>query len=894
MPARLTYLPRTLISTVGAGFALALILIFSLTVLGLHQLATTNAHLESIVEENSVKSRLASQMRDILRDRAISMLTIVVTSDAFDKDQEMLRFYDYGSAYQEVRLKLDNLITRPDEKEVLTRIDRLTRSNQPVMVRTVDLAVDGYTFLAFEELQREGIPLQRDLVQELDALIQIQREMTQLAADKARKEYERTRWLMLTLGTLAVIVAGLVALTVIRRTARLAAATEHERTKFQTLFETNTDGIVILDRNGFSDCNSATLDMFHMSRVEDFLQRRPEDLGIENQPCGSPPFLLAERHIREAVEKGHAFFQWTARRPDGSTFPAEIALHAMTLDGEPVIQAIMRDVSVQREVETALESARDAALRANEMKSQFVANVSHEIRTPMNGILGMTQLLLGSDLNPRQRDYAETIRSSAEALMGVINDLLDFSKIEAGCLNIENIEFDLDALLKDVLDLQIPRADAKNIALRLERSENLPRWGRGDSLRIRQILLNLLDNAIKFTHTGEVRLSVSHVNGASDQLQFSVSDTGIGMNEETQSRVFQAFAQADGSVSRKYGGTGLGLTICRQLAELMGGQLSLSSQSGKGSTFQLNLPVTMSHTSNQLPHADDDTSPHRPRFSGIKVLVAEDNPINQKLLRYMLENLGVSVQVTDDGKAAFELLDSIQVDLVLMDCQMPEWDGLTATRAVREREQQQNRARMPIIALTANAMPGYDKTCREAGMDDYLVKPMKEENLAQALIRWLPEKTEKWGQTHKRGQTPFPQKEMESDPVYESDPIYADDKDAISCFDLEKLKRICRNDTRQINEMLRLFVSSTESLLAELAQAVERSNSGQVARQAHQIKGASAYLGIQTMVELASETETQAKNTDWSACIAAQEDLEAAFISVRLAIEAYIPKNSGG
>ena len=874
MSAPIAHLPRKLISTVGAGFALALALIFSLTVLGLHQLAATNAHLESIVQENSVKSRLANQMRDILRDRAISMLTIVVSSDAFEKDQEMLRFYQYGSSYQQVRVELEKLIKREQEKEVLAGIDRLTRANQPVMVHTVDLAIEGYTFLAFEELQREGIPLQRELVKELDALIQIQREMSHLAADNARKEYEQTRWLMLTLGTMAVAVAGLIAVTVIRRTARLAAATERERTKFQTLFETNTDGIVILNSQGFSDCNPATLDMFHMNRVEDFLQRRPDELGTENQPCGSPPFLLAERHIQEAVEKGHAFFQWTARRPDGSTFPAEIALHAMNLDGEPVIQAIMRDVSAQKEVETALESARDTALRATEMKSQFVANVSHEIRTPMNGILGMTHLLLGSELNARQRDYAETIRSSAEALMGIINDLLDFSKIEAGCLNIENIEFDLHALLKEVIDLQVPRADAKNLALRLERIEDLPRWARGDPLRIRQILLNLLDNAIKFTPAGEVRLSVLYQESEPYPLQITVSDTGIGMSEEIQGRVFQAFAQADGSVSRKYGGTGLGLTICRQLAELMGGVLTLESRPEQGSSFHLALPVPVSHFSSHAARTDPGTQAERLSFSGVKILIAEDNPINQKLLRFMLENLGVSTQVADDGKTAFDMLDTTRVDLVLMDCQMPEWDGLTATRAIRNREQAEGRARLPIIALSANVMPGFDAVCREAGMDDYLAKPIKEEDLAQRLAAWLT--------PDKFSPAPFIATETNA-----SDP-------AQPAFDIEKLRRICRNDPRQIVEMLRLFISSTESLLAELAQAVGSRNAEQAARQAHQIKGAAAYMGVETMTELASECETQAKIADWSTCVTLQEDMEAAFIGARLAMEAFILENPDG
>ncbi len=866
MTTRITHLPRKLISTVGAGFALALVLIVAVIMLGLHQLAATNAHLESIVQENSVKSRLANQMRDILRDRAISMLTIVVSSDAFEQDAEMLRFYEFGSAYQQVRLELERLIRRPREKEVLAKIDRLTRANQPVMVRTVDLAVEGYTFLAFVELQREGIPYQRNLVKELDALIQIQREMTNLAADEARADYDRTRVLMITLGALAVLAAGLVAVTVMRRTARLAAATERERTKFQTLFETNTDGIVILDRHGFTDCNPATLLMFHMNRVEDFLKRRPEDLGIENQPCGTSSVLLAERHIREAVESGHAFFQWTARRPDGSTFPAEIALHAMNMGGEPVIQAIMRDVSAQKETEAAIEAARDAALAANQMKSQFVANVSHEVRTPMNGILGMTQLLLGSDLTPRQRDYAASISRSAEALMGVINDLLDFSKIEAGHLTVESIDFSLDTLLKDVIELYVPRADAKNLALRLERGRNgdnsMPEWVRGDPLRVRQILLNLLDNAIKFTPSGEVRLSVFTSPEQPNQINFTIKDSGIGMSEETQSRIFRAFSQADGSISRKYGGTGLGLSICRQLAELMGGELTLQSAPGQGSTFELRLPLPYSQ---QIAHpADGVEVAEAPVFPGVRVLVAEDNLINQKLICFMLEAVGATALVAGDGKVAFDLLADTAVDLVLMDCQMPEWDGLTATRAIRERELKQGRAHLPIIALTANAMPGYDEVCRQAGMDDYLTKPMKEEELASALARWLP------------GRVGPAQAQTTITPAVAPNGTY----------DIEKLRRICRNDERQVNEMLRLFISSTESLLADLALAIEGREATRTARQAHQIKGAAAYMGAAAMTELASDTEAQAKAEDWAACIAAQEDLEAAFIAVRLDMEA--------
>ncbi len=856
--------------TVAAGFVLSLLLLASQTVVGLRELAENKRRLEAIVEVNNVKTRLAREMRDILRDRAISMLSIVVVSDEFEKDQEMMRFYAYGGAYQATRLKLEPMLSLPEEKAVLQRIDAITRENRPIMQEVVDLGMQGYTFLAFGVLQQQAIPLQRKLVKELDHLIAIQRDMNHHASVAARQAFEQTRMVMLALGLAAVAVAVLVALVVVRRTQRLAADMDRERTKFRTLFETNTDGIVILDEAGFKECNPATLEMFRMTSAEEFLRHRPEDLGAPTQPDGRSAREVALDCIRQAIAKGHAQLHWLGRRSDGSLFPAEIALHAMHLDGKPHIQAIMRDVTDQKAAEAALKSAHDAAVAATQLKSQFLANVSHEIRTPMNGIIGMTRLLLDTPLAARQREYAEAVARSAESLLAIINDLLDFSKIEAGRLTVERIPFHLDELVQDVMALQAPRAQAKGLELKLDKRAEIREWLLGDPLRLRQILLNLLDNAIKLTDQGQVCLTIEPTrlpNG--DGYRFTVTDTGIGIAPEAQARIFEAFAQADGSTTRRYGGTGLGLAICRQLAELMGGELTVDSRPGEGSAFHVDVPLEVTEAPAALPR-----SPHPlPHFINTRVLVAEDHPINQKLSQLMLENLGVEVVLASNGKEALVRAQQEPLDLILMDCQMPEWDGLQATRAIRAWEAEAGRARLPIIALTANAMPGFEDTCRQAGMDGYLLKPLHDDSLAQTLARWLPAKV------------------IPSKPTGVAEPPAAG---AVSCFDLDKIRRVCHDRPEQVAEMLELFISSNEPLLQDLLQAAVTGDTDRARRTAHQIKGAAAYLGAQALAEAARRTENAARSGELDELKQSLGQLQQAFDDVTRTIRAHLQAQMAG
>ncbi len=390
-------------------------------------------------------------------------------------------------------------------------------------------------------------------------------------------------------------------------------------------------------------------------------------------------------------------------------------------------------VSSNRELATAREAA-DAASRA---KSDFLAMMSHEIRTPLNGVIGLANLLAETALDERQRDYVESIRHCGDALLDLVSDVMDFSKIEAGRLELESIPFDPRELVRTTIDLFAVRAMAKGLTLDLYVDDDVPPRVRGDPARLRQILVNLLGNALKFTDRGGITLTLaSDRSGPRPGLRFAVADTGIGIPLEAQGRLFREFTQADTSTTRRYGGTGLGLAICKRLVTLMGGSIVLESARGAGSTFSFHVPA---QTETELPvssgtRASDDADLD---LRGLTtVLLVEDNPVNQLIVVTMLENCGANVEVASNGLEAVEQIHRAPFDLVLMDCQMPEMDGFEATRAIRRIPTEAGR--VPIVALTANAVAGDVERCLEAGMDDYLAKPLRKPELLRALRRWLP------------------------------------------------------------------------------------------------------------------------------------------------------------
>jgi len=392
---------------------------------------------------------------------------------------------------------------------------------------------------------------------------------------------------------------------------------------------------------------------------------------------------------------------------------------------------VLRDVTERRRVIAELERARDAAEALARAKAEFLATVSHEIRTPMNGVVGMTALLLGMPLPAEHRDCVETIRASGEQLLTIINQILDFSRAESGRLELEVRPFDLRAAVGGVLDLLRPQAEAGGLTLTLAVDARLPEHCLGDVTRLRQVVANLVGNAVKFTPAGRVEVRLDAEGGDdAERLYLRVRDTGIGIPAQSTGRLFQPFSQVDASTARQYGGSGLGLAICRRLCELMGGSITLDSQVGVGTTFHVRLPLRAA-AAPVVAGAGPGAAAVAPTAPALRILVAEDNQVNQKVAMFMLARLGYHADLAANGIEAVAAAQRAAYDVVLMDVQMPEMDGIEATQHIRTGVRPVPR----IIAMTANAMPSDREACLAAGMDDYLTKPVRIDALRAALAR---------------------------------------------------------------------------------------------------------------------------------------------------------------
>lgn len=399
-----------------------------------------------------------------------------------------------------------------------------------------------------------------------------------------------------------------------------------------------------------------------------------------------------------------------------------------------------RDMSLQKAAEEELRNAKQLAEDAAETKANFLATMSHEIRTPLNGVIGIATLLADTDLDATQLDYVSTLKRSAEVLLSLINDILDFSKMDAGKLTLESIPFAPTALIHDLHSMFQSQFEQKQLKASYHLDDKLPTWLLGDEHRLRQVLINLVGNALKFTEKGEVNVCVKLVGVLGNQcrVRFSVQDTGIGISATAQARLFEAFTQADGSTTRQFGGTGLGLSISKKIIELMHGKLQLASTLGEGSRFFFDIMLTKTDSPISIPsHATVNTPVS---VEGKKLLLVEDNKINQLVAGKLLEKFGYAYDIAENGIEAVDKASSNHYDAILMDCQMPVLDGFEATKRIRQSEQAKS-AHTPIIGLTANALEGDREKCLACGMDDFTTKPIKLEELASKLNYWCQAKT---------------------------------------------------------------------------------------------------------------------------------------------------------
>jgi len=569
-------------------------------------------------------------------------------------------------------------------------------------------------------------------------------EFNQAEHDRGLAKY--TRWFVIIILILSAI-SLITSYRRLRSQRRANKAIAHQRNilkqtlldqqvsedKYKAIFSQANDAIFLMNHETFVDCNGKTLEMFGCKR-EEIVGHPPYDYSPSKQPDGKSSKDKAILYIEQCKKGISQRFYWVHSRKDGSTFDAEVSLNMINIGEQSFIQAIVRNISERVRAESEMVRAREKAEKATESKTFFLAKMSHEIRTMLGGITNSAQLLRGTRVNDQQSELLDIINASADNLLSIVNEILDFSKIEAGKIDIEDQAFNLRKILDELVSANLSNATEKNIKLYLSVHHHVPEYVSGDELRMKQILANLLSNAIKFTEKGSVSLDVTIDSESHDawHTTFKVIDSGIGIPDSRIKDMFAEYSQSDVSISRRFGGTGLGLNIVYNLVNLMKGKIDVSSELGKGTTFSVS--IRFGKTDYTGPEEKEQDLLPLANTKQYQVLLAEDNVINQKITIINLVQLGHKVDLAVNGKEAWKKYQENDYEIILMDIQMPEMDGIEVTHLIRKYEAENpDKKRTRIIALTANILGQDADYCLSEGMDAYIPKPFRIEDILEKL-----------------------------------------------------------------------------------------------------------------------------------------------------------------
>ena len=823
----------------------------------------------------------------------------------------------------------DNMIVASDITTLIGTIldDQASRNAEQekkgVVFSGSDIGLSDDTLVIFEPLYED--PLYRTGT---DSVVVGKQERLPPFAGWIRIEVSLKRlraeaWQLLVQQALTMALLAAVMIFIVSKTIRrLSQNIERSEAQLQKTIGTALDAVVRTDASGtITGWNVQAATIFGWSEQEAI--GRPLDSLII--PAGGRDGFQRElARFLEARETQHLAqrLEITTVRKDGCEFPVEWSMSPIWLNNVCMFSSFIRDITERKQAEDAqsnyraqlerevsmrtealeaLREAKDHAELASRAKSDFLAHMSHEIRTPMNGILGMTELLLQTELSGKQQHFVDVVYRSGTTLLKLINDVLDFSKVEAGKIELEHIRFDLVKTVREVTDLFVEQAQGKGINLTCSLVESVPSVLQGDPVRLQQILMNLVNNAVKFTKHGNIMLTVTMAEDSASHalIRFEVQDTGIGIEPAVQTKIFEAFSQADGSTARKYGGTGLGLSIVKQLVQLMEGTVGVTSEPGQGATFwcTARLEKVSGNTREgrqRFPLWRDGVQPNgvskipEPKVAGARILLAEDNPVNREVAVCMLEQLGCQVVAVEHGRDAVAKMEDDRFDLVLMDCQMPEMDGLSATKAIREGEQRTGR-HVTIVALTAHAIDGDREECLAAGMDDYMTKPFTQGELGNMIQKWVQRSGDEAaltsGQSKAAPVEPVlpPSDSTEQRTRQASDRALLDAPLADQVLDqLRALRRPGRLDP--VAKILTSFLESSATYVSAIHQAVVHQDAKALFYAAHALKSSSAMIGAMELSRVLKDFELLGRQGDVAGSHERMAELDSVYEAVRQAV----------